>query len=454
MSDAREPDTTNNMGNNHDPGSVSAAPEAPRSRDEERVLARVAELVPEMVELLCELVRIPTVNPPGEHYADFAEHISRVYRSMGYRAQVIEADDHPDHSERFPRVNVLARLEGRAAHAPHAGRPGAPCLHFNGHLDVVPAGEGWTVPPFGGLVRDGNIYGRGTCDMKAGIVASLFAVEAIRRAGVRLAGAVEQSATCDEESGGFAGVAYLCEKGYLAADKQDHVIITEPLDPDRVCLGHRGVYWAELTTFGRTAHGSMPFLGESAIANMGRFLEEIRLTLLPRLALLETALPVVPPGARRATINVNALAGGQALGSPQTPCVADRCTAVLDRRFLPEESIDEVRAELHALLAPLGFRYELRDRMIVYPTATPADAPVVKAVEAAIAQIYGRPAQLVASPGTYDQKHFSRLGGVRHAIAYGPGALALAHQPDEHVAIADLERAARVMALATLRLVG
>jgi succinyl-diaminopimelate desuccinylase len=412
---------------------------------DERVLARIPEVMPELVELLRELVRIPTVNPPGDNYEACAHAIGDAYRKYGHEVTYVVADDHPDHSARYPRVNVLGRLEGAA--------PGR-CVHFNGHLDVVPAGDGWTVDPFGGVVSDGKVWGRGTADMKAGIVASLFAVEAIRRAGVKLSGAVEQSATVDEESGGFAGVAYLAEKGFLARHKQDHVIITEPLDPDRICLGHRGVYWFDVTVHGRIAHGSMPFLGESAILGMGRVLSAFERDLAPRLAARTTALPVVPDGARHATLNVNAIAGGQSIHETQTPCVADRCTAIFDRRFLDEEPLDDVRREIADLIAATGVRHDIRDRMIVHPTTTSPDAAVVGALQSSILSTYGRDAKLVASPGTYDQKHFSRLAGIVDSVAYGPGILDLAHQPDEHVTLANLEKATAVMALTVLRLLG
>ena len=418
---------------------------APASRRAELVLARVTEALPEMVDALAELVRIPTVNPPGEHYEDAARAMGERCRRLGYETQYITAEGHPDHTARYPRVNVVARLAGAS--------PG-PCLHYNGHLDVVPPGDGWTVDPFAATVRDGKMYGRGTCDMKAGIIASIYAVEAIRRAGVVLHGAVEQSGTIDEESGGFAGVRYLAERGILARGKQTHVVITEPLDPDRVCLGHRGVYWLDVTILGKTAHGSMPFLGDSAIDRMARFLTLLDTKLRPALGQRRTALPVVPEGARYATINVNALVGGQPLDAAQSPCVVDRCTAVLDRRFLPEETLSDVRAELEALLREAGARYELRERMIVHPTATVSDAPIVLALSSAVSEVYARPAALVASPGTYDQKHFTRSGGLDDVVAYGPGRLDLAHKPDEWVALDDLERAAQVMALATMRLLG
>ena len=173
--------------------------------------------------------------------------------------EFLAAAGRPEHTPSHPRINVLGRRPGTASR---------PVIHLNGHFDVVPAGAGWTIDPFGGLVREGRLYGRGSCDMKAGLAAAIYATEAIRRAGVDLAGTLEVSGTVDEESGGFAGVAWMTERGLIAPDRTDFVIIPEPLNVDRVCVGHRGVYWFEVTTEGRTAHGSMPFLGVSAVDHM------------------------------------------------------------------------------------------------------------------------------------------------------------------------------------------
>jgi succinyl-diaminopimelate desuccinylase len=329
-------------------------------------------------------------------------------------------------------------------------------VHLNGHFDVVPAGDGWTMDPFAGTIRDGRIYGRGACDMKAGIAAAVFAMDAIARAGIGLPGAVEISGTVDEESGGFAGVAYLARVGRLAAARTDFVIIPEPLNVDRICVGHRGVYWFELTARGRIAHGSMPFLGVSAIEGMTDVIAAIQRDLKPKLAQRITAMPVVPEAARHATININGIDGGQAVDGIQTPCVADRCRAVFDRRFLLEERFEEVHGEIAELIQrTLGdVDYEVRDLMVVDPVRTPDGSPLVRALERAIDRVLGTKPRLVASPGTYDHKHVARIAGVRHCVAYGPGELELAHQPDESCSIADLLNATKVIALATLDLMG
>lgn len=423
-----------------------SAPSAVR----ERVLRAASEIAAEAVDFAAELVRIPTVNPPGEHYEDAARAIGDRLARGGFAVSLLRAQGRPEHTAAHPRTNVLGILEG-------AG-PG-PCLHLNGHFDVVPPGAGWSLDPFAGVVRDGRLYGRGACDMKAGIAAAVCAVEAVRRAGVRLRGRLELSGTVDEESGGFAGVAWLCEQGFIARARTDYVIIPEPFGTGRVCVGHRGVWWFEIETHGRTAHGSMPYLGESAIDSMAAVLETVRLELVPALEQRRTRMPVVPAGSRRATINVNAVWGGQAGEPVQTPCVADRCTAILDRRYLPEEGLEAARRELDELLARVrarvpGLRCEVRDRMVVPPVETPEDSPLVGGLVQAIREVCGREAQLVASPGSYDHKHVARIAGVEHCVAYGPGPLELAHQPDEHCPVADIADATRVLALAMLDLCG
>lgn len=170
-------------------------------------------------------------------------------------------------------------------------------------------------------------------------------------------------------------------------------------------------------------------------------------------------MPVVPEGARHATININAIEGGQRIDGIQTPCVADRCRAVFDRRFLIEEGFAATREEIEQLVARTvaalpGVEHEIRDLMVVDPVQTPRDSPVVGALGGAIRQVLGATASLVASPGTYDHKHIARIAGIPDCVAYGPGELELAHQPDESCRISDLVNATKVIALATLDLMG
>jgi succinyl-diaminopimelate desuccinylase len=416
----------------------------------DRVLQAVEAVAEEAVAFTSDLIRIPTVNPPGEHYDACAHLIGTTLDRCGFGVEYHPADGRPEHTHQHPRVNVIGSRRGRRTR---------PTVHLNGHFDVVPAGGGWTLDPFGGVVRDGRIYGRGACDMKAGIAAAVFAAEAIRRAGIALEGSIEISGTVDEESGGFAGVAWLAQRRRISATNTDCVIIPEPLNVDRICVGHRGVYWFEIETHGRIGHGSMPFLGVNAIEHMGIVLERLRTDLGARLATRTTSVPVVPPGARHATLNINGMSGGQPVDGIQTPCVADQCKAVFDRRFLLEEGFDATRAEIVDLLEGIrrerpDFQYDLRDLMVVHPVRTPDGSPLVSALERGIRQVLGREAIQVASPGTYDHKHIDRIAGIKQCVAYGPGILDLAHQPDEYCGVDDLINATKVLSLAILEMTG
>ncbi|MCC2690779.1 MAG: succinyl-diaminopimelate desuccinylase, partial [Rhizobiaceae bacterium] len=399
----------------------------------------------ELVALTSELITFPTVNPPGEAYWPCAEYVGDRLAGSGFEVEYIRAEGTPGDDDRYPRINVVARIDGRS--------PG-PTVHFNSHLDVVEAGEGWTVDPFAGVVADGRVFGRGACDMKGGLAASIIAVEAFLEVNPGFPGAIEISGTVDEESGGFGGVAYLADKGYFSRPRVDHVIIPEPLNKDRICLGHRGVWWAEIETKGEMAHGSMPFLGDCAVRHMSAVLQAFEEELFPALDRKRTRMPVVPDGARRSTLNINAIHGGQAEGFSglPSPNVPDSCRMVIDRRFLLEESLDEVKSEVIGILDRLKhdrrrFDYVIRDLMEVLPLMTEADAPVASAFAAGIRTVFGHEPQFVISPGTYDQKHIARIGHLHDCIAYGPGILDLAHRPDEWVGIDDMLESAKVMAV-------
>ncbi len=406
-----------------------------------------------LIGLTQDLIRIPTLNPPGLNYREICDFLADRLSAQGWECQLIRAVGTPGDSDLYPRWNLIAHHEG--------SRPGD-CVHFNSHHDIVEVGHGWTRDPFGGALEGDRIYGRGACDMKGGLAASIIAAEAFVACHPNHAGRIEISATADEESGGYGGVAYLAQHGYFA--HVDHVIIPEPLHKDSICLGHRGVWWAEIETEGRIAHGSMPFLGDCAVRHMGAVLDEMERTLWPLLAGKHTEMPVIPEGARSSTLNINAIHGGAPEPPPgysglPAPCVPDRCRITIDRRFLIEEDIAEVKAEITALLERVramrpSFRYEIRDLFEVLPSMTGRDAPVVTTTAQAITRVLGRAPNYVVSPGTYDQKHIDRIGKLKNCIAYGPGVLDLAHQPDEWISVTDMIDSARVMALVLDDLLG
>ena len=409
-----------------------------------RLAARIDTKRDDLIMLTQELVRIPTLNPPGENYREICGYLAERLGKTGFDVQMIRAEGTPGDSKTYPRWNIVAHRAGS-----HAGD----CVHFNSHTDVVEVGQGWTTDPFGGELIDGKIYGRGTCDMKGGLAASIIAAEAFIEEFPDYHGSIEISGTADEETGGYGGVAYLAEHGHYK--HVDHVIIPEPLQKDRICLGHRGVWWAEIETHGEIAHGSMPFLGDCAVRHMGAVLQEMEDSLFPALALKRTDMPVVPEGAKQSTMNINSFHGGQAEPEPDftglpSACVPDRARMIVDRRYLIEESEDEVRGEVRDLLEKVkserdNFSYDLREMWSVSPTMTEKNAPVVTSVARAIGDVLGKEPEYVVSPGTYDQKHIDRIGRLKNCIAYGPGLLELAHKPDEYVGVDDMLDSAKVM---------
>ena len=429
-------------------------------RDRDKVVRAVEETRYEMVGFLQELVRIDTVSPPGNNYPECAQMIRKSMKSLGYDVRLVEVP--PEYFESvmramkfpipesglLPRVNVFARKEGR--------RPGK-VIHFTGHFDVVPPGEGWTVDPFAGILRDGRVYGRGSTDQKSGIAASLFAIEAIRRAGLDLPGAVEQSATVDEEWVGDTGLGYLVEKGYIGQGKQDYVVITECLDVDGICLGHRGALFFDLQTTGKIGHGCMPQLAVNAVDKMVSVMSAISTELRPRIESRISQQPIMPEGSRRSSITPIWI-DGSAREKPGAT-IAALCTSFWNRWFNPEESIDEVRKEILDFLETLRKRDpELSLEIIEHSTAEPvlvsADSELVITYQEEIKSVLGRESHLMLSPGFDDQRFVVRNGKIDMCILHGPGVLRLAHAPDEYVPVDDLVNAAKIMALSTLDLLG
>ena len=411
-----------------------------------RLCDKIEDKKDSMIELTQDLIKIPTLNPPGENYREICEYLDTRLSRAGFATELIRAKDAPGDSDQYPRWNIVARREGQKD---------GECVHFNSHTDVVEVGSGWTFDPFGGQLSDGKIYGRGACDMKGGLAASIIAVEAFLEIFSTFNGAIEISGTADEETGGYGGVAYLAKKGFFSPMRVQHVIIPEPLNKDRICLGHRGGWWAEIETFGEIAHGAMPFAGDCAVRHMGEVLNEFEKTLYPALKQRVTKMPVIPEGAKNSTMNINSIHGGQIEPDSETNalpshCVPDSCRIIVDRRFLIEENVEDVKGEVENILENIksrrpNFEYEVTELNRVIPSMTEKDAPIVKSIAASVEKVIGKKAEYVASPGSYDQKHIDRIGTLKNCIAYGPGILDLAHKPDGFVAVADMIDSAKVM---------
>jgi succinyl-diaminopimelate desuccinylase len=389
------------------------------------ILEAVDALRDELVALLQRLIRLPTVNPPGEGYEAFVADFAGVLDGLGYETAVHHAPPElAPLGAGLPRPNLLARLPGDG-----------PLVHLNGHYDVVPVGNDWTRDPFGGELMDGRIYGRGAADMKSGLAAQVIAVEALRRAGYKPN--VVHSAVPDEETVGVrnAGTGWLVEQGLLEGDA---VIITEPFGPDGVGIGHKGAVWGEITIFGKQAHGSAPQLGVNAVEAMARYLAAIDRDLRPQLETRVTDYGVTPDNPR-STLSFDTIAGGAA-----TNIVPDRCTVTFNRRLVPGEDLEQARQEL---LAPLdGVRYEYRELYSTEPTLVGEDEPVVQAAQRAVRAL-GLTPRVLISAGSDDQRFVVHNAGITNSLVYGPGQTGLSHIADEYIAVDDLVLGTKGLAL-------
>lgn len=419
----------------------------------EQIIARVSRaaeaLRPEMEIFLRDFIRIETENPPGNNYEECTRFLGEAMAELGCEVDYVrvpyekQQELMPD-SEDYPRISVLGRLRGEQDH---------PLVHFSGHYDVVPAGTGWTVPPYAGQMKGDILYGRGASDMKSGVAAQIFVLKVIRHLGLKLKGTIVSSSTPDEESGGQLGMGYLTETGWLTKENTDYCIITEPLDYDHICIGHRGTFWFRIHVTGIQSHGSMPSEGFNAIDGMRKVLSAMDQRIRPQL-MEQSRYPVSPEAARFSTLANTMLYAGTKVNT-----VPNVCTAAFDWRLIPEQSVAWAKAEVEAILRELKnsgeiLDYSLESMMEVDPTVTEEDQPVVQAFKDAGEAVLGRAMGINLSPGMTDQRYVVTSGGVRQAIVYGPGRLIQAHKVDESIDMSEFVEAVKIMTLAALKLTG
>jgi acetylornithine deacetylase len=315
------------------------------------------------LQTLVDLVRINSVNPslvaggPGE--AEIGAYVAAALRQLGL--DVTTYDLGPG------RVNVVGRLKGMGN-----GRS----LLLNAHMDTV--GVGGMADPFGAVVRDGRLYGRGAQDMKGSLAAMLGAMKALAESGKQLGGDVWFTAVADEEYESL-GTTHLVTQ--ISADA---AIVTEPTDL-AVCCAHRGFVWFDVATIGRAAHGSRYKEGIDANIRMGRFLAE--------LDKLEQELRQRPPHplAGPPSLHASILQGGSEIS-----VYAARCDLKVERRTAPGETVAQATAELQAIVDRLSaadptFQASVRPFFDRDPFEVDAAAPIVRAVDEAVTAVLHHP---------------------------------------------------------------
>jgi succinyl-diaminopimelate desuccinylase len=377
----------------------------------------------EVLRFARALVAAPSENPGGTE--DQAAAVAGdILADLGLAAETV----------RSPR--------GRPSVVATIGPEARPRLAWNGHLDVVPAGEPstWKHAPYDAEVVDGRLVGRGAADMKGPIGSALAAVAALRRAKVELGGALDLHLAADEEHTGTEGTAVLLANGALT---QDACIVGEP-SKLQLGLAERGGAWVLIESHGRAAHGSQPHLGANAITAMARLL----------LRLDEVLPDREHPLVGRPTINPSVITGGTARN-----VVPDRCSLTIDRRIVPgETSPAEVLAPFERLVAEIAAEHpdaDLRCAVDEWTDAaeTTPDSPIATVCRDAVAAETGSEPRDVGFTGITDARFYINDASIPTVIL-GPGSLSVAHTADESVAVDELVAAARIYVRTFVRFLG
>jgi acetylornithine deacetylase len=364
--------------------------------------------------LLQALVAIDSVNPSlvpgGAGEAAMARFVMAWCAERGIPAEIDDAAP--------GRPSVIARVKGKG---------GGRSLVLNAHMDTV--GVVGMPDPFRPRVDNGHLYGRGSYDMKGSLAACMLAVEDIRTSG--LSGDVILAAVADEEH------ASIGVQSVLRGLKADAAIVTEPTALE-MCIAHKGFSWHEITTTGRAAHGSRPDLGIDAIAHMGRVLN--RLEALQAELSARTPHPLLGHGSLHASL----ISGGQELSSyPET------CTVEIERRTLPQETIETVEKEFEAILQNLAekdprFQARQRTTLVRPPFSVPEKAPIVETLRDQAASVLGRAPQMIGAPFWMDAAFFASAGIP--TVVIGPDG-AGAHSTEEWVDLGSVEKCREILAL-------
>jgi acetylornithine deacetylase/succinyl-diaminopimelate desuccinylase family protein len=371
----------------------------------------------EALDLLSRLVSAPSANPQGKEAAAAEALASTLARA-----------DVP-----YTLENVY---EGRPNLSARVGPAGGTTLLLNGHTDTMPPGDGWTSDPYFPTIRDGKLYGLGSCDMKAGLAAMTEAVIAAQRSGIDLNGCVVLDAVVDEEATG-AGTKHTISRGRRAT----FAIIAEPTELQVLRLGNGQVNFT-VRLFGMAGHGSTPEAGHNAIYDAAELVSRLE---AQGAKFAEHPHSLVGP----ASYNVGRIEGGL-----QTSIIPAECVLGVDRRISPGGTVAKAIADLDALLeataaARPGMRVERTIDIEYEPFEVAEDVCGCQILGGAVAEVTGREIPFGGLRATTDAVFLAQAGTP--TVIFGPGSIEQAHRPDEYVPVEQLHQASRAFALMIAR---
>jgi len=375
-----------------------------------------------------DLISIASENPPGNYYRECADRIRAELDRLGLEYRVVEVPGFPER----PRYNLLSFYgEGERT------------LYFHGHYDVVPAQNREQFTP---RMEEGQLYGRGSADMKSGVAGMIYAVQLLKRCGVSLNGRLGLCIVADEETGGQGGSRYLDQIGLLGQDGL--AMLTPEPTSGVVWNANRGAITLRITVTGRSAHVGLQHQGINAFEQMlevARVLQSLKAEVETR----KTAYHVVPEAAAHSIL----MLGGRVEGGTNFNVVPETCSFTVERRFNPEEDFETERAALFSVLDGLrgqGITLGVDVLQEGYSSGVPEDHAVATTLADAIEAVTGKRPPFEMCPGILETRWYARKGIP--AFAYGPGLLEISHGPHEGIEVERIYQHALIYALAATRL--
>lgn len=387
------------------------------------------------VGLLRDLVRFPTVVPPGDNYREIIEFVAPRFEDMGFQVRMITVPEKVLHRRQNmdglqgERVNMQAWLDVGAEET----------LVVNTHLDVVPVTDEWTRPPFEGIIEDGRMYGRGTADSKAEVASLITYLSTVDPEDLKYN--LNVVLTTDEERGPYSGLAYLADEEYLSGD----YFFSMDGSGDFITIGSLGDVKWQLEVFGKSVHSGSSFLGVNAIEKSMPYMEEI-LNLKEIVGLKRSSLPSNPrlretTGLEnvRPVLNINIIHAGI-----KENVVPGRLVMQGDRRLIPEEDRDEAVAELEEAIIRGSMRATGTTHQFTWAETYPAysissDHPWVGRIKTVADVALGRDVPVAGAQGSLDVAYAVNVTGLP-AAGYGIGRTMESniHGDDENIRIEDL----------------
>lgn len=385
---------------------------------------------PEVLEVLRDLVSFETVAPPGNNYHEIIDYLIPIFRDLGFETEKVVMP--PEIFDQRcgvaglvgDRVNLRARLDVGAEKT----------LVIYTHLDVVPAGDGWSSDPFDLEIRDERVYGRGVADSKGAVAALIVALQAVEACGKHRYN-LEVLLTTDEEVGGYSGLCYFTDEGLVNGD----CMLCMDSFSDDIIIGCNGIITWQATVRGKSVHSGASFLGENAIEKALPVIEALlalKKEVEARRSTLRASSELEPYGVThvRPMLNVAVIHGGI-----KENIVPDRCVVRGDRRVISEEKMEEATAEMERAVAALDVDLEWRSWMGYPPMRINPDHPWVSEVSRALEKAAGKKPRLAGAQYSLDQSYVVDVTGIPSCV-YGVGRQTDSnpHGPDENVTLDDL----------------